>query len=170
LHPDEREPYKPRTLASRGRTRVHFLRDMVRGGSVKLIKCAGTQNVADALTKSLPRPAFDEHREFLKGTVQSFCSFFASAHEPVTPTRQLFAKKGNTLPHIMAESWGPRLEPLWHPRVLRERIPGWSLLGTIPELALVLSLSLSLSLSLRVSFWSPGVCTPQVCFCDYDPN
>ena len=34
--------------------RVHFLRDMVRDGAVKLIKCAGTQNVADALTKSLP--------------------------------------------------------------------------------------------------------------------
>ena len=32
--------------------RVHFLRDMVRDGAVKLIKCAGTQNVADALTKS----------------------------------------------------------------------------------------------------------------------
>ena len=27
--------------------RVHFLRDMVRDGAVKLIKCAGTQNVAD---------------------------------------------------------------------------------------------------------------------------
>jgi hypothetical protein len=52
--------------------RVHFLRDMVRDGSVKLIKCAGTQNVADALTKSLPRPAFHKHREFLKGTAQSF--------------------------------------------------------------------------------------------------
>ena len=36
--------------------RVHFLRDMVRDGSVKLIKYAGTQNVADALTKSLHRP------------------------------------------------------------------------------------------------------------------
>jgi len=46
--------------------RVHFLRDMVRDGSVNLIKCAGTQNVADALTKSLPRPAFQKHREFLK--------------------------------------------------------------------------------------------------------
>jgi hypothetical protein len=31
--------------------RVHFLRDMVRDTSVKLIKCAGTQNVADAFTK-----------------------------------------------------------------------------------------------------------------------
>jgi len=65
--------------------RVHFLRDMVRDGSVKLIKCAGTQNVADALTKSLPRPAFHKHREFLKGTAQSFSSFFASAYEPDVP-------------------------------------------------------------------------------------
>jgi hypothetical protein len=65
--------------------RVHFLRDMVRDGSVKLIKCAGTQNVADALTKSLPRPAFHKHREFLKGTSQSFSAFFASAYEPCVP-------------------------------------------------------------------------------------
>jgi ABC-type branched-subunit amino acid transport system ATPase component len=65
--------------------RVHFLRDMVRDGSVKLIKCAGTQNVADALTKSLPRSAFHKHREFLKGTAQSFFAFFASAYEPVVP-------------------------------------------------------------------------------------
>jgi hypothetical protein len=65
--------------------RVHFLRDMVRHGSVKLIKCAGTQNVADALTKSLPRPDLHKHREFLKGTAQSFYAFFASAYEPVVP-------------------------------------------------------------------------------------
>ena len=65
--------------------RVHFLRDMVRDGSVKLIKCAGTQNVADALTKSLPRPAFHKHREFLKGTAQSFSAFFASADKPAVP-------------------------------------------------------------------------------------
>ena len=58
-------------------SRVHFLRDMVRDGSVKLIKFASTQNVADALTKSLPRPAFHKHREFLKGTAQSFSAFFA---------------------------------------------------------------------------------------------
>ena len=65
--------------------RVHFLRDMVRDGSVKLIKCAGTQNVADALTKSLPRPAFHKHREFLKGTAQSFSAFFAGADKPAVP-------------------------------------------------------------------------------------
>ena len=65
--------------------RVHFFRDMVRDGSVRRIKCAGTQNVADALTKSLPRPAFHKHREFLKGTAQSFSVFFASAYESVVP-------------------------------------------------------------------------------------
>ena len=60
--------------------RVHFLRDMVRDGAVKLIKCAGTQNVADALTKSLPKPAFHKHREFLHGTAKSFSAFYAAAH------------------------------------------------------------------------------------------
>ena len=38
-------------------TRVHYLRELVRDGHVKLFKCAGPQNVADALTKSLPRPS-----------------------------------------------------------------------------------------------------------------
>jgi hypothetical protein len=67
--------------------RVHFLRDMVRDGSVKLIKCAGTQNVADALTKSLSRPAFHKHREFLKGTANLSLpsAFFASAYKPGVP-------------------------------------------------------------------------------------
>ena len=37
--------------------KVHFLRDLVRDGHIKLVKCAGTQNASDALTKSLPRPA-----------------------------------------------------------------------------------------------------------------
>ena len=63
--------------------RVHFLRDLVRDGAVKLVKCAGPKNVADALTKSLPKPAFHKHREFMQGTAQSFSAFFASAH--VTP-------------------------------------------------------------------------------------
>jgi hypothetical protein len=49
--------------ANRDRSRhvdakVHFLRDPVRDGHIKLAKCAGTQNVSGALTKSLPRPAF----------------------------------------------------------------------------------------------------------------
>jgi hypothetical protein len=35
--------------------KVHFLRDLVRDGHVKLLKYAEPQNVSDALTKSLPR-------------------------------------------------------------------------------------------------------------------
>ncbi len=31
--------------------KVHFLRDLVRNGHAKLVECAGTQNVLDALTK-----------------------------------------------------------------------------------------------------------------------
>jgi hypothetical protein len=38
--------------------KVHFLRDMVREGVVKLQKVAGVKNVADALTKSLPVPTY----------------------------------------------------------------------------------------------------------------
>ena len=66
--------------------KVHFLRDLVRDGHVKLIKCAGTQNVSDALTKSLPRPAFEKHREFMVGTRVPFSAFYAgviNAAEPV---------------------------------------------------------------------------------------
>ena len=33
-------------------TRVHYLRELLRDGHVKLLKCAGPQNVADALTKA----------------------------------------------------------------------------------------------------------------------
>jgi hypothetical protein len=47
--------------------KVHYIRDLFRDGHVKLVQCAGTQNVSDALTKSLARPTFEEHRE---GSVQ----------------------------------------------------------------------------------------------------
>jgi hypothetical protein len=33
-------------------TRVHYLREVVRDGHVKLLKCAGPQNVAEAMTKT----------------------------------------------------------------------------------------------------------------------
>ena len=76
--------------------RVHFLQDMVRDGAVKLMKCAGTQNVADALTKSLPKPAFHKHREFLHGTAQPFSAFFASASvSPVAAYVSRVSKTGD---------------------------------------------------------------------------
>ena len=76
MYNDERKP------ANRDRSRhvdvkVHFLRDLVRDGHVKLLKCAGTQNVSDALTKSLPRPAFEKHREYMIGTRVPFSAFYA---------------------------------------------------------------------------------------------
>jgi len=37
--------------------KVHYLRDLVRDGHVKLFKCAGTQKVSDVLTKSSTQPA-----------------------------------------------------------------------------------------------------------------
>eukprot|EP00961_Rhodomonas_salina_P051741 694813-Rhodomonas_salina.1 len=42
-----------------------FLCDMVHDGLLKLSKCAGTQNVTYALTKSLPAPSFHKHQEYL---------------------------------------------------------------------------------------------------------
>jgi hypothetical protein len=52
---------------------------------IKLKKCAGTHNVADALTKSLPAPAFYKHRPWLTGTLQEYKAFSV--------------KMGVTLPH-----------------------------------------------------------------------
>jgi len=51
---------------------------MVRWGYIKLQKCAGTQNVADALTKSLPGPSFTKHREYLEGSRVPFEAFYVS--------------------------------------------------------------------------------------------
>ncbi len=51
--------------------RSNYLRDLVREGHVKLVKCTGTQNVSDVLTKNLVRPVFEKHREYMWGT--AFC-------------------------------------------------------------------------------------------------
>ena len=56
-------------------TRRWFLRDMVRDGVLKLAKCAGTQNVADAFTKSLPGPAYVKHRQYMWGSRIPFEAF-----------------------------------------------------------------------------------------------
>ena len=58
-------------------TRKYFLRDMVRDKMLKLFKVAGPNNVADALTKSLPSPAFVKHREYLWGSKKPFEAFHA---------------------------------------------------------------------------------------------
>eukprot|EP00961_Rhodomonas_salina_P192542 2598850-Rhodomonas_salina.1 len=41
-----------------------------------LVKCAGTHNVADALTKSLPGPAWSTHSPYLTSTRTEYKVFF----------------------------------------------------------------------------------------------
>ena len=77
--------------ANRERTRhvdthVHYLWEFVRDGHVKLLKCAGPQNVADALTKSLPRPALAKHRQHMWGTRIPFSAFYLSLKTGRSPT------------------------------------------------------------------------------------
>jgi hypothetical protein len=67
-------------------TRMHYLRELVRDGHVKLLKCAGPQNVADALTKSLPRPALAKHRQYMWGTRIPFSAFYLSLKTGRPPT------------------------------------------------------------------------------------
>ena len=72
--------------------KVHFLRDLVRDGHVKLIKCAGTQNVSDVLTKSLSRPVFEKHREFMVGTRVPFSAFYAGVINAAEPVKAYIIK------------------------------------------------------------------------------
>jgi len=67
-------------------TRVHSLRELLRDCHVKLLKCAGPQNVADALTKSLPRPALSKHRQHMWGTRIPFSAFYLSLKTGRPPT------------------------------------------------------------------------------------
>ena len=62
-----------------------YLRDLVRDGHVKLVKCAGTQNVSDALTKSLDRPDFEKHRDYMWGTRVPFSAFFSTVDTKIAP-------------------------------------------------------------------------------------
>ena len=55
-------------------TQCFFILDLVCDGLMKLIKCAGTHNVADALTKSLPGPSHEKHGLYLRGSLRPFDS------------------------------------------------------------------------------------------------
>ena len=67
-------------------TRVHYARELVRDGHVKLLKCVWPQNVANALTKSLPRPALAKHRQHMWGTSIPFSAFYLSLKTGRSPT------------------------------------------------------------------------------------
>ena len=77
-------------LTKRDRSRhvdveVLFLRDIVRDGHVKLVKCAGTQNVSDAFTKSLAGAAIKNHGEYMWGTRVPFSAFFSAVDTKIAP-------------------------------------------------------------------------------------
>ena len=66
-------------------TRVHYLRVLVRDGHVKLLECGGPQNVADALTKSLPRPALGQTSAKHVGNTYPFFSLLPLRQEWTVP-------------------------------------------------------------------------------------
>eukprot|EP00961_Rhodomonas_salina_P302042 3940700-Rhodomonas_salina.4 len=49
--------------------------DLVNQGVMTLVKCVGTHNIADALTKSLPGPSWTLHEQFLSGSRQEYKAF-----------------------------------------------------------------------------------------------
>ena len=48
-------------------TRKHFIGELVENGTIKLKHCKTDKMVADALTKNLPGPAFEQHRSRMMG-------------------------------------------------------------------------------------------------------
>ncbi len=48
-------------------TREHFVDQLVKDRIVKLVQCRTNKTVADALTKNLPAPAFEQHRATMLG-------------------------------------------------------------------------------------------------------
>lgn len=57
-------------------TRLHFVLDLAREGIIKLVKCAGVNNVADALSKSVPFPTLVKHRRYLWGSGVPFTALW----------------------------------------------------------------------------------------------
>ena len=49
-------------------TRVYFILDLVKDGVLRLVKVPGVDNVADALTKSVPFPTLEKHHKYLWGS------------------------------------------------------------------------------------------------------
>eukprot|EP00961_Rhodomonas_salina_P209626 2830068-Rhodomonas_salina.1 len=58
-------------------THRYYVWDLVRDAVMNLVKCSGTHNVADALTKSLPGQAWTKHHPWLTGTRREYKEFFA---------------------------------------------------------------------------------------------
>jgi hypothetical protein len=48
-------------------TREHFVDQLVKDHTIKLVQCRTNKMVADALTNNLPAPAFEQHRAVMLG-------------------------------------------------------------------------------------------------------
>eukprot|EP00961_Rhodomonas_salina_P133816 1800651-Rhodomonas_salina.3 len=73
-------------------TCIYFIRDLVQK-VIQLVKCTGTNNVADALTKSLPLPSYFKHCVYLWGSGVPFSAFWVTCPEWVstaTPKQLLY--------------------------------------------------------------------------------
>eukprot|EP00961_Rhodomonas_salina_P016632 224231-Rhodomonas_salina.1 len=62
-------------------TRIYFIWDLVNDGVLKLVKVQGVDNVADALTKSVPFPTLDKHRKYLWGSGVLFSTYWMTVPE-----------------------------------------------------------------------------------------
>ena len=62
-------------------TRIHCVRELVNDGVLKLHKVPGVDNVADALTKSVPFPVLEKHREYLWGSGVPFSALLVGVPE-----------------------------------------------------------------------------------------
>ena len=60
-------------------TQQFFILDLVLDRLMKLVKCAGTHNPADALTKSLPSPSYEMHMPHMCGTTIPYDSGVVAA-------------------------------------------------------------------------------------------
>ena len=61
--------------------RRYFIRELVKAGIVRIIPLHTDKMVADALTKSLPSPAFVAHRKVMRGHVPFALKFLGSCRD-----------------------------------------------------------------------------------------
>eukprot|EP00961_Rhodomonas_salina_P205003 2767511-Rhodomonas_salina.1 len=57
-------------------TRLYFIRDLVSDDVMKLVKVPGKENMADALTKSVPFPTLKKHQRYLWGSGVPFSALW----------------------------------------------------------------------------------------------
>jgi hypothetical protein len=70
----------------------YYCRDLVCDRVMTLVKCSGTHNTADTVTKSLPGPAWAKHSLFLLGTSKEYQVFALTLGIPAHCVSQATAR------------------------------------------------------------------------------